>query len=81
MMCVNSFRKFFKQLPGDKASHISSKDTGAVDKSRIELQDLDARMTQNDLKQEILKECLEIKIRICNDNIKMDIKETSFVFN
>ena len=38
-------------------------------------------MMQNDRKQEIWKEYLEIKIHMCNDNNKMDIKEAIFLIN
>jgi hypothetical protein len=40
---------------------------------------LEARMTQKELKKKILKDYLEINMRIWN-NIKMDIKGYSFVF-
>ena len=37
-------------------------------------------MIQKALKQKIFNEYFEINICICDDNIKMDIKETSFVY-
>jgi hypothetical protein len=37
-------------------------------------------MRQKEMKQKLLKKYLEINMRILDDNIKMDIKETIFVF-
>jgi hypothetical protein len=41
---------------------------------------LEASMTQKELKQKILKRYLKINMRIWDDNIKMYVKETRFVF-
>ena len=48
--------------------------------SRIEVARLEARMTQKELNLKLLKEYKEINMYLWDDNIKMDIKETSFVF-
>jgi hypothetical protein len=45
----------------------------AVDHIQDESDGLKARMTQTELKQKILKEYLEMKMRMWDDNIKMNV--------
>jgi len=52
----------------------------AVDHIRNETGGLEARIMQKLLKHKILMEYLERNKRKWDDNIKMDIKESSFVF-
>ena len=53
----------------------------AVDHIRNETGGLEARIMQKLLKHKILMEYLERNIRKWEDNIKMDIKESSFFLN
>jgi hypothetical protein len=46
----------------------------------MKLARFEARTTQKVLKQDILKEYLGINMRMWDDNIKMGVKEASFVF-
>ena len=46
----------------------------------MDLERLEAGMMQKDLKQKIVKGCLQGNIRMCCDNIKMCLKATSFDF-
>ena len=48
--------------------------------SRMDLTLPEAHMTQKDLKHKILNGYLEIDICLWDGNIKMDVKEISFVF-
>jgi hypothetical protein len=46
----------------------------------MELTGIEGRMTEKVLKHKILKGCLEINMRLWDDNIKMNTKGTRFVF-
>jgi hypothetical protein len=41
---------------------------------------LEALMTQTKMKQKVLKDYLQSNMSMWDDNIKVDIKETSFIF-